>query len=73
MMIRRLTIVAALCLFGTSASALSMEECRAKYKAAMDKAKGGIGIAWGEYQEKECGISANAPEPKPTPSAPVKH
>ena len=33
MMIRSLAIVAALCLFGTSASALTMEECRAKYKA----------------------------------------
>ena len=33
MMIRSLAIVAALCLFGTSASALTMEGCRAKYKA----------------------------------------
>ena len=74
MMIRRLAIVAALCLFGTSASALTMEECKARYKAAMDKStKSGIGMDWAQFQVKECGISANAPEPKPTPSAPVKH
>ena len=36
MLIRSLVIGAALCLYGTSASAqtLTMEECRAKYKAA---------------------------------------
>jgi hypothetical protein len=60
MMIRRLAIVAALCLFGTSASALTMEECRAKYKAAMDKSKGGVAIPWVGFQEQECG---SVPEP----------
>jgi hypothetical protein len=54
MMIRRLAIVAALCLFGTSASALTMEECRAKYKAAMDKStKSGIGMDWAQFQVKD--------------------
>jgi hypothetical protein len=37
MMIRSLVIVTALCLFGTSASALTMQECKAKYKAAQGK------------------------------------
>ena len=73
MMIRSLAIVTALSLFGTSANALTMEECRAKYKAAMDKSKGGIGMPWEDFQEIECGISANAAEPKPAPAAPVKH
>jgi len=49
MMIRSLAIVAALCLFGTSASALTMKECRAKYKAevrnsTMDVIVIGIGV-----------------------------
>ena len=70
-MIRSLAIITALCLFGTSASALTMEECRAKYKAAMDKNKAGVGMSWGDFQETECGIKAV--EPKPAPAAPVKH
>jgi hypothetical protein len=68
-MIRSLAMITALCLFGTSASALTTEECRAKYKAAMNK--GGVGMSWGDFQETECGIKAV--EPKPAPAAPVKH
>jgi hypothetical protein len=73
MPIRSLAVVIALSLFCTSANALTMEECRAKYKAAMKTYKGGVGIHWTTYQEKECGISANAAEPKSAPAAPVKH
>ena len=67
MMIRSLAIVAALCLFGTSASALTMEECRAKYKA--EKAAGRASIAWVDYQKKRCGIDPKAAAPKPTSAA----
>jgi hypothetical protein len=67
-MIRSLVIVGALCLWGTSASALTMQECRAKYKAA--HAAGTIGINWIDYQKKHCGISAKATAPPP--AAPAK-
>ena len=73
MPIRSLAVDIALSLFCTSANALTMEECRAKYKVAMKKYKGGAGIDWTQFQEKECGISAKAAEPKSAPAAPVKH
>jgi hypothetical protein len=57
-MIRSLAVVTARSLFGTSANAFTMEECRAKYKAAMDKSKGGIGMPWEDFQEIERGISS---------------
>jgi hypothetical protein len=68
-MTRCLATVAALCLFVTSASALTMEECRAKYKA--EKAAGMASIAWVDYQKKRCGIDPKAAAPKPTSA--VKH
>jgi hypothetical protein len=73
-MIRSLAIVIALCLFGTSASATTMQECSAKYKAAQTKSKSGVGMSWPVFQETECGISAKAPAPTPSPApaAPVK-
>jgi hypothetical protein len=71
LMIRSLVIVTALCLCGTSASALTMHECRAKYKAAQTKR--GVGLTWANFQEKYCGTKAKAHAPKPTPAAPVKH
>jgi hypothetical protein len=43
MAIRCLVTVVAVCLFGTSANALTMEECRAQYKADI-VSKGGAGI-----------------------------
>jgi hypothetical protein len=73
MPIRSLATVIVLSLFCTSANALTMEECRDKYKAAMKKYKGGVGMDWTTFQGKECGISANAAEPKSAPAAPVKH
>ena len=56
MMVRNLAIVAALCLYGTSASAaaLTMEECRAKYKADLAESPRGI-ENWMSYQETQCG------------------
>jgi hypothetical protein len=71
MVIRSLVIVAALCLCATSVSALTVEECRAKYKAAMSKHKSGVGTDWAGFQEKRCGIS-KASAPKPATAAPGK-
>jgi hypothetical protein len=68
MMIRRLVIVTALCMCGTSASALTMQECRAKYKAA--QATGTVGQSWARFQETKCGIHAKATAPTPPPAAP---
>jgi hypothetical protein len=69
MMIRSLVIVTALCLFGASASAgLTMEECKAKYKATL--AAKTLGTTWVAFQETECGISAKATAPTPPPAAP---
>ena len=67
-MIRSLAIVIALCLFGTSASATKMQECRAKYKGAQTKS--GAGLSWVDFQERKCGIKAkamrrNQPLPRP--------
>jgi hypothetical protein len=70
-MIRSLAIVVALCLFGTSASATTMQECRAKYKAAQTKS--GAGLSWVSFQERKCGIKAKAHAPKPAHAAPLKH
>ena len=58
MMIRSPAIVAALCLFGTSASALTMEECRAKYKA--EKAAGRAAIVWLIFSKS---VAALTPRP----------
>ena len=71
MVIRRLGIVAAICLFGTSANAMTMEECRAQYKA--DVAAKDARMSWVDYQVKRCGIAPKASAPTPKPSAPVKH
>jgi hypothetical protein len=70
MMIRSFVIVTALSLCSTSASALSMKECRAKYKAAQTKS--GVGLSWVSFQEKKCGIHAKATV-RPNYPGPVKH
>ena len=72
MVIRCLVTVVAVCLFGTSANALTMEECRAQYKADMAP-KGAARMSWHDYQVKRCGIDPNASAPTPIPSAPIKH
>jgi hypothetical protein len=62
-MIRSLVIVAALCLCGTSAKAeLTMQECRAKYKA--EQAAGTLGQSWADFQEKKCGHPPHRPKSK---------
>jgi hypothetical protein len=68
MIIRSLVIVTALCMCGSSASALTMQECRAKYKEA--HATGTVGTTWGTFQERKCGIHAKATAPTPPPAAP---
>lgn len=70
-MIRSLVTVAALCLWGTSASALTEQECSANYKAEQ-KAAGSVGISWVDYQKEKCGISAKATAPTQPPAAPAK-
>jgi hypothetical protein len=67
MMIRSLVIVTALCLCGTSASALTMQECRAKYKAAQATR---TFDTWAGFQEKKCGIHAKATASTLPPAAP---
>jgi hypothetical protein len=59
-MIRSLVIVMALCLCGTPASvALTMQECRAKYKAA--QAAGTVGESWAGFRETQCGLPPQPP------------
>src|SRR5580698_8378090 len=74
-------VLAAVALQGTSAHALSMTECSAKYKAA--KAAGTLnGEKWNDFRKAECGSSATAapaaapatasapaPAPAPAPAA----
>jgi hypothetical protein len=72
MMIRCLFIVVVVCFFGTSVNALTMQECRAKYKADLGP-KGGASTSWPHYQVKYCGIDPNASAPTPKRSAHTKH
>ena len=60
-------ILAALALQGTSAQALTMAECSAKYKAA--KTAGTLGsMKWNDFRKAQCGADAAA-APAPTPAA----
>lgn len=63
------TIVAAVALQGTSAHALSMAECSAKYKAAKDA--GSLnGQKWNDFRKAQCGSDATAaPAPAATTAA----
>jgi hypothetical protein len=68
MLMRRFVIVAALCLCGTSASALTMPECSAKYKAA--PAAGTLkGQSWAVFRRAECGPDASPAAVPATPAA----
>ena len=76
-------VVAAIALQGTSAQALTMTECSAKYKAA--KTDGSLnGMKWNDFRKAQCGsdtgaapaaapasstASAPAAAPAPAPSA----
>ncbi len=59
------TVLAAVALQGTSAHALSMTECSAKYKAA--KTAGTLnGMKWNDFRKANCGSDATA---APAPAA----
>ena len=64
-------VLAAVALQGTSAHALSMTECSAKYKAA--KAAGTLnGEKWNDFRKAECGSTATAaPAAAPAAGAPA--
>src|ERR1700722_9505374 len=71
-------VLAAIAMQGTSAQALTMAECSAKYKAAKDA--GSLnGMKWNDFRKAQCGsdaaaapttASAPAPAPAPAPAAP---
>jgi len=65
---------AALCaaglMAGTSANALTMQECSAKYKAA--QAAGTTkGVKWNDFRKAECGADASATPAAATTAAPA--
>jgi hypothetical protein len=52
-------VIAAIALQGSSAQALTMSECSAKYKAA--KADGSLnGMKWNDFRKAQCGSDASA-------------
>ena len=60
-----LVVVAAI---NTSAHALSMQECSAKYKAAKEAGTLG-GMKWNDFRKAQCGADATAaPTPSTTPA-----
>jgi hypothetical protein len=59
------TLLAAIALQGTSAHALSMQECSAKYKAAKDAGTLN-GMKWNDFRKAQCGAAATA---APAPAA----
>ena len=75
MIARHLAVVAVLCLCGTSANALTMKECSAKYKTA--QTAGTLnGQKWNDFRKAECGseavvtpAAAPAAMPAPAPKA----
>lgn len=76
MLIRHMTICAAMLLGVTalaanSAQALSSKECSAKYKAA--KEAGTLnGLKWNEFRKAQCGADAAAVPAPPPPPPPVE-
>ena len=71
--IASLAVIAALGFVSAPASALTMKECSAKYKAA--KADGSLnGMAWNDFRKAECGSDAAAAAPAAeTTTAPATH
>jgi hypothetical protein len=65
-------VLAAMALQGTSAQALSMTECSAKYKAAKDAGTLN-GMKWNDFRKAQCGSDAAAPTtaaaPAPAPAS----
>src|SRR5262249_43944016 len=71
MIARPLAILAALCLCGTSAQALTSKECSAKYQAA--KTAGTLnGQKWNDFRKAQCGADATpVAAPAAAPAAPA--
>ena len=59
------TLLGVVALQGTSAHALSMQECSAKYKAAKDAGTLN-GMKWNDFRKAQCGAEATA---APAPAA----
>src|SRR5580704_11163793 len=63
-------VLAAVTLQGTSAHALSMADCSAKYKAA--KAANTLnGMKWNDFRKANCGSDATAAPAAAAPAAPA--
>jgi hypothetical protein len=60
-------VLAAIAVQGTSAQALSMTECSAKYKAAKDAGTLN-GMKWNDFRKAQCGSDAAAPAAAPAPA-----
>jgi hypothetical protein len=60
-------VLAAIAMQGTSAQALSMTECSAKYKAAKDAGTLN-GMKWNDFRKAQCGSDAAAPATAPAPA-----
>jgi hypothetical protein len=60
-------VLAALAMQGTSARALTMTECSAKYKAAKDAGTLN-GMKWNDFRKAQCGSDAAAPAAAPAPA-----
>src|SRR5579862_6750652 len=60
-------VLAAVALQGTSAQALTMTECSAKYKAAKDAGTLN-GMKWNDFRKAQCGSDAAAPAAAPAPT-----
>jgi hypothetical protein len=72
MTFRSLSILAVLCFCGTSADALTVQQCSAKYKAA--QAAGTLnGQKWNDFRKAQCGPDAApaAAAPAAPPTAPA--
>ncbi len=67
------TLLGLIALQGTSAHALSMQECSAKYKAAKEAGTLG-GMKWNDFRKAQCGAEATAApaavQPTPPPAPP---
>ena len=60
-------VLAAIAIQGTSAQALTMAECSAKYKDA--KTAGTLnGMKWNDFRKAQCGSDAAAPAAAPAPA-----
>jgi len=62
MVIRCLVMVVVVCLFGTPLNAMTMQECKARYKADLGP-KGQASTTWADYQVKRCGIEPHDAAP----------